>query len=310
MPPSTTAWTRKPSHLISNSQSSSSNGLGREGREHRLDLARQRRGLGTGEVDLGDGRRRLADPDRVAVLLDLVVRAAGLDALRVVFGIPARRGGLVVLVDEQPLVAVIALEGPARPAPAGPHDREAALELLAVETELELAVLDALAPVECRGLGLPGAPVPDDDVARAVLLGRDDSFEIEVFDRMVLDVDGHAADLRVERRALRHGPRHEDAVDLETEVVVEPRRAVALDDEPAGATAGGGRRDGRRLRSLFEVPLAAVFLERHRRVSLTRFPGDACLYLRDAIQYRLKRQNLHGETVMATARPVHGGFGV
>ena len=32
--------------------------------------------------------------------------------------------------------------------------------------------------------------------------------------------------------------RHEDAVDLEAEVVVEPRRAVPLDDEPPGPRAG------------------------------------------------------------------------
>ena len=56
--------------------------LGRERRQHRLDVLGQRRGLGPGEVDLGRRGRRLADPDGVAVLLDLVVGPTGLDALR------------------------------------------------------------------------------------------------------------------------------------------------------------------------------------------------------------------------------------
>ena len=137
-----------------------------------------------------------------------------------------------------------------------------------MEPELELAVLDRLAPVERRRLGLPGAPVPDDDVAGAVLLGRDDALEVEVLDRVVLDVDGHAPDLRVEGRALGDGPADEDAVDLEAEVVVEARRAMALDDEPAAPAARGRALVRGRLRRLLEVALAAVFLEGHRPISV------------------------------------------
>src|SRR6185436_2048357 len=70
----------------------------------------------------------------------------------------------------------------------------------------------------------------------------------------------------IERRALRHGPRHEDAADLEPEVVVQPRGAMALDHEAAvtdgrGRLAGG---TGRRLRGLREIALSAVLLEGHR----------------------------------------------
>ena len=118
----------------------------------------------------------------------------------------------------------------------------------------------ALRGVKGRRLRDPGAPVPDDDVAGAVLLGGDDAFEVEVLDRMVLDVDGHPADGRVEGRALRDGPRHEDAIDLEPEVVVQPGGAVALDHEPPGRAGDDGRC---RFRGLGEVTFAAVFLERH-----------------------------------------------
>ena len=238
--------------------------LVRERGEHRLDLLGERRRLRSGEVDLRRGGGRLADPDRVAVLLDLVVGATGLDALREVLGVPARLRVRVRLVDEQPLVAVVALEGSTAATPARPDDREAALQLLAVEGELQFAVGDGLAAVQGGRLGLPGAPVPDDHVAGAVLLRRDDSFEIEVFDRVVLDVDGHPPDLGVEAWALGDGPRDEDAVDLEAEVVVEPCRSMPLDDEPPAATAGRGGDVRRRLGRLPEVAFPKVLLEGHR----------------------------------------------
>ena len=237
--------------------------LRREGGEHRLDPGGQRRGLGAREVDLGGRGRRLPDPEGVAVSLDLVVGPAGLDALRVVLGVPAGLRRIVLLVDQQPLLALVVLEGGARRragAAAGPDDREAALHLLAAEAELQLAVGDGLPRIERRRLGLPGAPVPDDDVAGAVLLGGDDALEVEVLDRVVLDVDRHPPDGRVERGALGHGPGHEHALDLQPEVVVEPGRPMALDDEAPGRAGDGG---GRRLRGLGEVALATVFLERH-----------------------------------------------
>jgi hypothetical protein len=82
---------------------------------------------------------------------------------------------------------------------------------------------------------------------------------------VVLDVDGHPANLRVERGALRDRPAREQAVDLEAEVVVEARGAVALDDEPAGP---GARRPpavvlAGRLRRLLEVALLVVSVEGH-----------------------------------------------
>ena len=242
--------------------------LAREGRQHRLDALGHGRGLGAGEVDLGDGRGRLADPHRVAVRLDLVVGPTGLDALRVVLGVPVGHAVLVALVDEQPLLALVVLERgawrAARPT-ARADDREPALELLAVEPELQLAVTDRLAAVEGRGLRLPRAPVPDDHVTGAVLLGRDDALEVEVLDRVVLDVDGHPPRLGVEGRTLGDGPADEHAVDLEPEVVVEPRGTVALDDEPAGLAGGGGRDVRCRFRRLREVAFAPVVLEGHRR---------------------------------------------
>jgi hypothetical protein len=89
---------------------------------------------------------------------------------------------------------------------------------------------------------------------------------------MVLDVDGHPPVLWVERRSLGHGPAGQHAVDLEPEVVVQPRRAVALDDE---APITGGRRSRAdfacRLGRLAEIPLrAATSARRPQRLSLSK----------------------------------------
>src|SRR5438445_9604784 len=103
-----------------------------------------------------------------------------------VLGVPAGNGVGVLLLDQEPLLAVV-LER-RRPGTAGsstrPNDREAAANLLAVEDELQLAVLHRRLRVGRLRLGLPGPPVPDDDVARPVLGPRDHALEVEVLHRM------------------------------------------------------------------------------------------------------------------------------
>ena len=56
---------------------------------------------------------------------------------------------------------------------------------------------------------------------------------------MALDPYGHALVGRIERRALGHGPREEDALVLQPEVVVQVARQVLLHAEEAGSPAGG-----------------------------------------------------------------------
>ena len=59
---------------------------------------------------------------------------------------------------------------------------------------MQLAGGDRRGRVVGRGVvRLPGAAVPDDDVAAAVLAGGDDALEVEVLHRVVLDVDRQAA---------------------------------------------------------------------------------------------------------------------
>ena len=55
--------------------------------------------------------------------------------------------------------------------------------------------------------------------------------ERAVLERVILDVHRQPLDRRIERRALRHGPREQDAVVLEAEVVVQVAGEVLLDAE-------------------------------------------------------------------------------
>src|SRR5262249_57628294 len=87
----------------------------------------------------------------------------------------ARR--LVMRLDEQPVLALLAR------AATHAHEMPRAGELLAVEREIELALLE---PALGIALGLPGAAIPDHHGAAAVLALRDDAFALVVFDRVVL----------------------------------------------------------------------------------------------------------------------------
>ena len=66
--------------------------------------------------------------------------------------------------------------------------------------------------------------------AAAVLTGRDDAFEVQVLDGVVLDVEGGALHRGVEGWPLGDRPAREHAVDLEAQVVVQAPGAVALHD--------------------------------------------------------------------------------
>ena len=132
-------------------------------------------------------------------------------------------GVLVGFVEDEPLLLAAAVL-------VAPDQHETTVQLLAEQVDVELAVGDGLD----RIVGVHrfvGAPVPDDHVAAAVLARGDDTLEVEVLDRVVLDVHTEPPDLRVERRPLRDRPAHEHAVHLEPEVVVQRAGTMPLDHE-------------------------------------------------------------------------------
>ena len=209
----------------------------RRGRQLRFEIDRHRRLSRTGDPVRPARGRRLAFsgiPHPIAVAGDRFERAAGLDAERIVGndGIAAlRHRRVVALLDQQPVRASFA-GGLA----AHPHQRPVAVQLLAAQLEFEHALGMGRRRV---GVGRdPGAAVPQQHRAAAVLAFGDHALETAIVERMVLDLDGEPLLAGVEARSLRHRPALQDAVELETEIEVQPARLVLLDDErESGAAA-------------------------------------------------------------------------
>src|SRR5690606_27632683 len=99
-----------------------------------------------------------------------------------------------------------------------PHQRPVPAHLDAVQGELELAFAVSAPGVSQGG---PNALVPNDDLARAVLAGRNLAFELVVGDWVVLDLHGHALVLGIVAGTLGHGPALHHAAQLQAQVVVQ-----------------------------------------------------------------------------------------
>ena len=137
--------------------------------------------------------------------------AARHDRARRLLGDVVGRGPVVAVLDQEPALAALVA--------ARPHEHPRAAELLAVERELELALLQR--GFRRRALRRPRALVPDHHGAAAVLAGRDHALELRVLDRVILDLHREPLDARIEGGPLRHGPREQHAVPFEAEVVVQ-----------------------------------------------------------------------------------------
>src|ERR1700722_2571706 len=145
-----------------------------------------------------------------------------------ILGVPAGHRVVVILVQQQPLLVL---------APAADQDQPAA-QFVAGDVHVQLAGRDPGRRVV--GLGrFPRADVPDDHVAAAVLTRGDHALELQVLNRVILDMHGQPPRLRIERRPVRHGPAGQYAVNLEPEVVVPPPGAMALHNKTSRAGNGG-----------------------------------------------------------------------
>ncbi len=191
----------------------------------------------------------------VAVELDLVLPGARGRKLRrerrqhrLVAAVRRSCVAVVAAADQEP-VDLLAVE-------MRRHERPDSPETLAGEPDLQAAV-----PLLLQEL--VGAPVPDLDVARAVLPARDLAREGRVFERMVLDMNREGLLSRLRWDPLGNGPRGERPGPLEPEVVVEAPRRVLLHDEDRCATRLRARRSSRceRLRRLGRVALFAVAVQ-------------------------------------------------
>ena len=102
------------------------------------------------------------------------------------------------------------------------------------------------------------AVVPNDDLAGAVFALRDNAFERAVVERMILDHHGETFFTVVEGRAFGDGPGLEDAVQLQTEVIMQTAGVMLLDEERERSGPPGGLGE-RRLRRQREVTLIVIF---------------------------------------------------
>jgi hypothetical protein len=119
-----------------------------------------------------------------------------------------------------------------------PHVEEgvAAANPAAVQPDDDLARLPRLAGV--------GALIPDLHAPRAVVALGDGPVEGQVFERVILGVDGLAVLRRIVRKAVREREAREDAVVLEPQVEMPAPRGMLVHDEPVtrrfGCDAGSG----------------------------------------------------------------------
>src|SRR5271156_2712123 len=140
----------------------------------------------------------------------------------------------VALLDQQPILFVLRV---AIATAARMHERERAVELEAVQVDIDFALADRVGGVSRRIDDLINAAIPHDAGAGAVISRWNDALEVAVFQRMVLDGDGKMLVGGIHRRAFRNRPRAQDAFHLESKIVVEASRGMLLNDE-SGASGG------------------------------------------------------------------------
>jgi hypothetical protein len=158
------------------------------------------------------------------------------------------------VLDQKPVLARLAATA-LRVATFHMDEHPLALHSLALQGKLELALLQALMRIADR---LPGACVPQHHGAATVLALWDRAFEAAVLQRMVLDPYREPLVARIGGWPLGHRPTLKHAVQLEPEVVVQPRRIVLLHHEAKGLALGSRDALPFRLSGLREVALRLV----------------------------------------------------
>ncbi len=174
------------------------------------------------------------------------------------------------MLDQQPVGALAAVA-----VAFHPHQHPAAVQLVAVQREFQVALLEAAIGI----VGFPGAAIPQHDGAAAILVVGNGAFEIAIVQRMILDLDREPFVARIERWPPRHRPGFEDAIEFQPQIVMQAGRVMLLDHEAPLF----GRRDldvAGGLRRLAEIALLAVraeLLQRHldHSTSNSDHPGRA-----------------------------------
>src|SRR5215218_2167882 len=188
----------------------------------------------------------------------------------------------------------------------------APLEFLALEPEVEMSLFHPLAGVSFRE---PAAAVPDHHGPAAILSLRYRAFELVVFDRMILGVDGEPFLAGNETRTFRHGPAEHDAVEFQPKIIMQPRCGVLLNDELVTLAL---RRRPARLRRFEKVALGVVgpqlgHISSRASPALGSRPSASCLprwtatfRARSARQQQARRHHLFSPPARFFARHPSG----
>src|SRR5258708_18874100 len=105
------------------------------------------------------------------------------------------------------------------------------MQPVALKLKLQFAITQGLLRLETV-FWLPVAAIPQLNRATSILPFGDRSLEVAIRERVIFDLHGQALVMRIERRALGHRPGFEDAVELETKIVMQSGRGVFLDHIP------------------------------------------------------------------------------
>jgi hypothetical protein len=130
-----------------------------------------------------------------------------------------------MMLDEQPVcppttVAVV----------VHPDEDKAAMQLFAIQRELEVAFLKRLLR-RFLSFRLPVAAIPKHHGTTAVLAFGDRPLEVTIIERMVLDLDCKPLITGIEGRSFGDSPGCKDAVQFEAKVIMKPSGVVLLDNE-------------------------------------------------------------------------------
>ena len=170
-----------------------------------------------------NGRRRLADTTRY-----LVHRAPGSN--RTIFRDqrrrPARDRVFVFVFDQQPVgtrvAAAVVPDANEHPTTSQPFPRQNKFEVAGLECVLRLL----------GALRRPKTAIPHLHGAAAIFAFRDRAFEVAIVEGMIFHLHGQAFVGGIDRRAFGDCPRLEDAVQLQSQVVVQMARGVLLNHVP------------------------------------------------------------------------------
>src|SRR6185437_3928144 len=125
------------------------------------------------------------------------------------------------MLDQKPVGALFAVSL------AHPGQNPAAIEFFTLESEIQLALCIASLGI----LTVPVSAIPDHDGTSAVLALWNGAFEVAVIQWMILDLDGEPLVMRIEGRSLGDSPGFEDAIQFQSQIIVQVQCRMLLNHE-------------------------------------------------------------------------------